>query len=140
MDTGITKLVNAQDFVDSLKSPVLWFVSLEYPTGVHVPMDAALWGMPKMPFDLGGVEGFVSKKGIFTALDFPDLTDWQGNAIRRIEIFEDDGEEIEKDYFNFGAELDRVRSQIRGFWARCPEVDRKSCRGYLQRLIDRELK
>jgi hypothetical protein len=103
MGNKTTKLVNAQDFVDSLEFPIVeyWTERPREPTGhilgfhigAMVNETSRHIGLGKIDLsksDLSKIYGSVSETGDFTASDFGDGTDGQGNTITELTIFENE--------------------------------------------------
>lgn len=82
--------MNAQDFVDGISFPVVFFAGVGCPAGQHI----ALLESTELPFSLADLEGEVQDE-VFEANNLDDehnwkFVDWQLNTIYKIQVFDDE--------------------------------------------------
>lgn len=85
-------MVNAQEFVNGLEFPVVFFAGVGCPGGQSI----ALLEGTELPFDLSDLEGEVAD-GQFEAKNLTSgpgahdwkFSDWKSNTIYKIQVFDD---------------------------------------------------
>jgi hypothetical protein len=88
-----TTTINAQEFVNGLEFPVVFFAGVGCPSGQSI----AILDGTELPFDLSDVEGAV-EDGQFEANNLSDgpgahdwtFSDWNSNTIYKIQGFSDE--------------------------------------------------
>jgi len=79
--------MNAQQYADSIESPVVFIAGNGCPAGQNI----ALLSDTFLPFELIDIEGDVAN-GILTATNLNTAmpTDWNGNAIYKVQVYDRD--------------------------------------------------
>jgi hypothetical protein len=84
------KTLRAYEFIESIKSPIVFYIVFYYSLGIPRGYRVAVLGDDTgFPFDLSHVSGTISANGEFEWNGEGDLSDFSNNLIRSIKIYDD---------------------------------------------------